>query len=531
MECAMATKQQRLQNQDALAQALPAVATQIMAILPKVVKWGVGLKEVNGVPTDQFCLRVYVQKLKTDPVVNVQPVIQGYPTEVVQMYLATSPPPENPKGEETMRKDETEHRPVKGGIALSTKSLTKDSKEGPESGTLGWFVKTLPGNSILALTNAHVLWPNLDDTKLPGLLKGPDPLAQPIYDKTCCCEYHVCGDRIIGMKNADVDCGIASLNADAGTPALIIGNNSTDLTLRVDGSAKAAIGDKVRKIGKRSGYTEGIVIDVGAFPKGTLISPPTIPGGTIRGTIESRVNKILIWPTIGPGFTPYFDEIAPSQVAFSNEGDSGSAVIDEDNNIVGLIYSRDAMSVKRSVGIACHIEPVLKTLNDSLKAEAVNDQKYNFQIELLKSPPGGQNSGIAADFRLPHALTLNDLIRESDTLLGALVRRHRDEVSHLINHCRPVTVVWHRHHGPAFAAAVKRNHREPVYRVPREINGIGRHELLVAIARALEQHGSAVLQEDLREHGLALIDDLCQTDNIRAILFPAAEATPVAQPV
>ena len=72
----MATKQQRLQNQDALAQALPAVATQITAI-PNVVKWGVGLKEVNGVPTDQFCLRVYVQKEKTDPpVVNVPAVIQ-----------------------------------------------------------------------------------------------------------------------------------------------------------------------------------------------------------------------------------------------------------------------------------------------------------------------------------------------------------------------------------------------------------------------------------------------------------------------
>jgi hypothetical protein len=92
-------------------------------------------------------------------------------------------------------------------------------------------------------------------------------------------------------------------------------------------------------------------------------------------------------------------------------------------------------------------------------------------------------------------------------------------------------VVWHRHHGPAFAAAVKRNHREPAYRVPREINGIGRHELLVAIARALEEHGSAGLQEDLREHGLALIGDLCQTDNIRAVLFPAVEATPVAEPV
>jgi hypothetical protein len=521
----MATKQQRIQNQNALAAIHAAATTQIMAI-PGVVKFGFGLKEVGGLPTDELCFRVYVQKKQTDPAVIVPAVIQGFPAEVVQMYLATSGPPEGP-GQETQKKDETEHRPLKGGISLSTKSLTKESKEGPESGTLGWFVKTLPGNSTLALTNAHVLWPNLDDTNLPGVLVGPDKLAQPIYDKTCCCEYHVCGERIIGIKDADVDCGIASLTE---APALIIGNRSTDVTLRVDGKAQAAIGDKVRKIGKRSGYTEGIVIDVGALPDGTMVSVPIIPGGTIRGLVKTRVHKILIWPTTRPGFAPYFDEIVPSQMAFMNEGDSGSAVIDEDNNIIGLVYSRDAMAVKRGVGIACHIEPVLKALNDALKAEALKDKKYDFQIELCKSPPGGSSRGIAADFRLPRAPTLNDLVRESDTLLAALVRRHREEVAHLIEHCRPVTVAWHRHQGPAFAAAVNRNQREPRFRIPREINGVTRDGLLVAMARVLEEHGSFPLREDLREHGLPLMDDLSGAENVRDIFFPSVAEAALAQP-
>jgi hypothetical protein len=445
----------------------------------------------------------------------VPAVIEGFPVEVVQMYLAKDGPPENPKGEETKRSDEKEHRPVHGGICLSTKSVTLANKEGPSSGTFGWFVTKVSDNSILALTNAHVLFPDLTDSKLSDdPLTGPDPLAQPIYDKTCCCEYHVCGERIIGIKSTEVDCGIASLNADAGTPALIIGNNSTDVTLRVDGKAKAAIGDRVRKIGKRSGYTEGIVIDVGDFPKGTLISAPTIPGGTRHGTIDSRVHKILVWPTIGPGFTPYFDQMAPSQVAFSNEGDSGSALIDEDNNIVGLIYSGDHWAANRSVGIACHIDAVLDKLNDAL-----TKKNFGYQIQIAKSPPGGNNSGLGADFR-PRVQTLNDLVRESDSVVAALVRRHRDEVAKLIEHRRPVTVAWHRHQGPAFAAAVNRNHREPAYRIPREINGITRPELLLAIARALQQYGSADLQEDLREHAFELIDELSRADNVRALFFP-----------
>jgi hypothetical protein len=517
----MATKQQRLDRQEELFQVYTAASAELTQT-PGVVKFGVGLKQVGGLPTDEICFRVYVQEKDTDPVVNVKPVIQGFPTEVVQMYLATYG--EEGPNEETIKRDETEHRPVKGGISLSTKSVTEENKEeGKKAGTLGWFVTTVPGNSTLALTNAHVLWPNLTDTELPdGPLTGSDKLAQPIYDTCCCCEQHVIGQRIVGLKTAQVDCGIASLTEE---PALIIGNRSTDVTLRVDGWAKAAIGDKVRKIGKRSAYTEGIVIDVGRFPDGTMVSVPTIQGGTSHGRVKTRVHKILIWPTTRPGFVPYFDNHG-RQMAFSNEGDSGSVVIDEDNKIIGLIYAGEPTAVSRAVGIACHIDKVMNALNQTLQAG-----NYGYQIELCQSPPPGDNRGIAADFRLPRAATLNDLIRESDALFAALVRRHRDEVTRLIDHCRPVTVAWHRHRGPAFAAAVNRSHREPAYRIPREINGISRPELLVAMARALEQHGSAALQEGLREHGLALIDDLSQADNIRAILFPAVEAAAVAEPV
>jgi hypothetical protein len=122
---------------------------------------------------------------------------------------------------------------------------------------------------------------------------------------------------------------------------------------------------------------------------------------------------------------------------------------------------------------------------------------------------------------LPQPQTLRDLVRESAALPAVLYRQHRDEVTRLIERCRPATVAWHRHQGPAFAAAVNRSHREAAYRIPREINGVSRQALLIAMARVLEDHGSAALQRDIGEHAFVLIDELSRAENVRALLFPA----------
>jgi hypothetical protein len=193
-----------------------------------------------------------------------------------------------------------------------------------------------------------------------------------------------------------------------------------------------------------------------------------------------------------------------------NDGDSGSVLIDDGNNIIGLLFSSDPKTQNRTVGIGNHIDRVLKALKDN-----------GHEINLAKSPTGGQLYGIAAGTSaLRRRPSLQDVVRESEGLSAALYRRHRDEVTQLVEHCRAVTVVWHRLQGPAFAAAVNRSHREPAYRIPREINGVRRHALLGGMARALGEHGSAALQQDLREHAFALIDDLCRADNLRAILSP-----------
>jgi hypothetical protein len=466
-----------------------------------VVGVGIGLKEIGGELTDQICFRVYVWEKKDAAEVpaeeRVPKTVQGFPTDVLKVYSV------KPTQSFVELRDLSEHRPLKGGVAISTKIMTEVHHE---YGTLGWFgTKTSDGSRVI-LTCAHVLWPDLWNGMAPVVLTDPDKLAQPIYDKTCCCEYHVIGQRIIGIKNNDVDCAIGSLTEEV--PALFIGNRSTNRTLRVDGIDVAAVGDPVRKIGARSAYTEGLVIDIGGAA-GTV----ALPGG---GTTDVRLHQIIIWPDTTN--VTYIDD-AFGQPAFDNEGDSGSVVIDDQNRIIGLIFSANTNTPNRSIAIANHIDRVLQAFQDNGHA-----------ITLNASPSSGNLSGIAAgNSALSRPPSLQDLVRESPAPAAMLYRRHRDEVTHLVEHRRPVTVAWHRHQGPAFAAAVNRSHREPAYRIPHEINGVTRQALLVAMGRVLREHGSEVLRRDLREHAFTLIDELCRADSVRAILVPSRELEPAFQ--
>lgn len=484
----MATKQELRARQDALLAVYDEVQAELMKI-PGVVGVGVGLKEVDGKLTDQICFRVYVWAKKAAgevPAAELIPSsIRGFPTDVLKVYELS------PTLDFVERRDLSEHRPLKGGVAISTKIMTEHN----EYGTLGWFATKVSDGSNVALTNAHVLYPDLYNDMPATVLTETDKLTQPEYKKTCCCEYHVIGERLIGIKNNDVDCALGRLNPDF-PPALIIGNRATTRTLRVDGRDTAIAGETVRKIGARSGYTEGIVADIGGAAAGTMIS---LPNGQ---QTRVRPNQIIVWPV---DTETYVDDHF-GQIAFCNEGDSGSVLIDSENKIVGLVFSADFRTASRSLGIANHIDRVLQSL-----------QSNGHEITLRTSPSGGAR-GILAAAVLQSIPSLNDLIRESPTQVAALVRRHRDEVASLIEHCRAVTVVWHRKNGPAFAAAVVRSHREPDYRIPAEIKGISRHELLLSMALALGEHGSPALQEDLRQHGLRLMEAFTRADNVHTLL-------------
>jgi hypothetical protein len=129
----MATKLERIQRQNALLAVHDAATAELMQI-PGVVGVGIGLKEIGGELTDQICFRVYVWEKKDASDVpteeRVPAVVQGFPTDVLKIYNLM------PSQSFVELRDLSEHRPLKGGVALSTKIMTEKHHE---YGTLGWF--------------------------------------------------------------------------------------------------------------------------------------------------------------------------------------------------------------------------------------------------------------------------------------------------------------------------------------------------------------------------------------------------------
>ena len=201
--------------------------------IDNVVAVGIGLKEKDGHFTDEISYKVFVPEKKE--LVDLKPgqvvpkKVNKLKTDVITVYQ-----PENRVFVE--RRDLSEHRPIKGGIAINS------SKTRGFFGTLGWF-GTLTDGTKIVLTNKHVLY----DTTL-STDNTVHKLGQAQYDKSCCCECNVIGETIIGIKNATVDCGVAKTKSDV-DQLLILNNKSTVQTMRVDASltASAVVGSRVRK--------------------------------------------------------------------------------------------------------------------------------------------------------------------------------------------------------------------------------------------------------------------------------------------
>jgi hypothetical protein len=120
---------------------------------------------------------------------------------------------------------------------------------------------------------------------------------------------------------------------------------------------------------------------------------------------------------------------------------------------------------------------------------------------------------------LARAVALRNEILESrrGRLFRALVEKHREEVVYLVNRVRPVTVAWHRVHGPDFVAHALHASRHAAYSVPREVQGVQRKAALDLIAEVLKQHGSSKLRETIESHGdeiAALMDEASDLERL-----------------
>jgi hypothetical protein len=179
---------------------------------------------------------------------------------------------------------------------------------------------------------------------------------------------------------------------------------------------------------------------------------------------------------------------------FSNEGDSGSAVINAQGKLIGLLFGGDPADA--TLSHACHIHPVLDALSIAAITTANpvhgNPAASGMSAEVATMIDGRPNQTAALRGRF--------LGSPGGQRIAAVIERHRHEVIHLVNNNRRVAVVWRRSQGPAFLNRAINNVRDPEIEIPWEIEGVIRTTLLENMARILTEHGSQELGNAIAAH-------------------------------
>ncbi len=507
----MKTTEQLTAENKAIRDMLAAGPEAELLSIPGVIHVSVGLKEKNGQVTDQLCVRVYVGEKKGKDQLSAAELI---PAEI--NGIATDV---NTVGQFEFQIDNTQYRPIKGGIQV-TNRIVGINKAGDgrqiARGTLGCVAIDNTDDAPVLLSNWHVLYANTgtDEENVfqpaPATLPPVTVLELPFRppddtDKIAVNRRKAITNKVDGAIAAiDVSscchcCGIHYSNeinglSDAGRPA----KNT------IVGHELAVSGMTVFKVGQQTLRTEGVVID----DNHPFVIIP------LEGTDYKFEGQIAI------------QNIDPTK-PFSDHGDSGSAVINLDNKIVGLIFAggKDVTvkGIQRPfVSIANHIGHVFDALN--IRIEYSPDVVVIAGETLTNVPPLVREAPVPEPYR---ALRERLQRHENTARLFALGQRHSDEITHLINRDRPVTVAWHRGHGPALLATVMSAVRDGHYRLPATVKGMALSEALERMRVVLSQRGSPGLQETMKSaDAYLLIDALKDCGNLNdAIERIAAEQT------
>jgi hypothetical protein len=476
-------------------------AREELAKYRHVVGVGLGLKERRGTVTDDVAFRVYVEE-KKDPGdleadERIPPDYRGVPTDVLKVREATLT---------YAHEDQVKHSPLIGGITISN---TKRGPGGYGTGTLGFFA-TINGvsgyDNVVLITNRHVLasnggvvggdvmQPNLNDTlpnntigtihKLPqiddfsyqyppALRVTPNEPASPFWIDCASAKLNICVSSL-----CHTNCGVSFANEIMG---LAIGGLNKLL-----GVGRAQINDTVFKVGRRTGRTQGRVVDIASVVSGG--------GLTANGILEVE----------------FVSATEPDVSKFSDEGDSGAAIVNAAGLLVGLHYSV-AATANRS--LQSHIHPVLAALDVTPITQATpvdNPAAVQTSADLMTVVDPGAD--------LVGALRERFLSSPRGRAIAALVETHRHEVVHLVNHNRRVTLAWHRSKGPAFLNRAIANARDPGVPIPREIEGVSRDAWLTSMSGALSEHGSASLRATIREHGHDVVAGILRFDSLHDLV-------------
>jgi hypothetical protein len=300
-------------------------AEQELLKIPGVTGVDVGYKEVGGEPTGVIAIRVLVkQKKPTSRVPKEQRIpaeIDGHPTDVIERRFELHPV--RVRVEELVPEADTgTYTPLKGGISLGPCRVVGGYVY---VGTLGAIVKDNVSGNPMMLSNFHVMC--IDN----GFHIG-DTQAQPGLVDAGTCPADVVGSLARESLGGSVDCAVADITAARGTACEIVDIGT------IAGTNTVSLGEAVRKRGRTTGLTYGIVDSVNLSVN--------IDYGAGIGT-KTLTNQIGVKPDTA------------HNAKFGDHGDSGSVVVNGSTEVVGLHFAGDSTGY----GIANPIAAVLSALN------------------------------------------------------------------------------------------------------------------------------------------------------------------------
>lgn len=309
-----------------------------------VVGVGLGKKKKDREPTGEKAIIVMVTKkmhismLDEDDIVPSS--IGGFPTDVVEVGYIQAPPPFVDSFVWTDRV-----RPPQPGISIGHKDIT--------AGTFGCVVEKdgthciLSNNHVLACSNNAKIG---DTIVQPGMYDGGvasrDRVAGlykfvPIVFSNIAASCAVAKGAVYVLNKAaemmgswhrlqaySVAADMNLVDAALAVPEVPIEHAIIDGVGIPNGTASAGLETKVHKCGRTTGHTYGEVEQIEA----------TVQVSYGRGKVAFFENQIIFGP-------------------MSAGGDSGSAVLDMDNNVVGLLFAGSD-----KITIASPIDAVLDSL-------------------------------------------------------------------------------------------------------------------------------------------------------------------------
>jgi hypothetical protein len=310
------------QGMSALVQAKESVEDELLQ-RPGVTGVDVGYKQVGGQRTDQIAIRVLVAQKRDVPAAERIPAsINGIPTDVIERSFVLHRAAGAARDVDVRPMADTgRYNPVRGGISIGPCRAIAGFVY---TGTLGAIARdTATGNTVL-LSNFHVMC--VDNGWAVG-----NTMAQPSRVDTGSCPADVVGTLQRAVLSASVDGAICSLSGR--THACEIADIGA-----VTGTAAATVGMAVRKRGRTTGLSHGIVDSISLSVN--------VPYGDGIGT-RTLTNQIGI------------EADTAQNAVFGISGDSGSTVVNAARQVVGLYF---AGTTAGDYGVANPIAAVLSEL-------------------------------------------------------------------------------------------------------------------------------------------------------------------------